>query len=95
MRVFEQSIPVWNRLTYPTYVGIQYWHKSYSLGISIFYIHCTAFFEQSVPVWNRLTYPTYVGIHYRQKSYSLGISISYIHRVMNILCGAVVVGGEG
>ncbi len=26
-RVFEQSIPVWNRLTYPTYVGIQYWKK--------------------------------------------------------------------
>jgi hypothetical protein len=24
---FEQSIPVWNRLTYPTYVGIQYWKK--------------------------------------------------------------------
>ena len=21
---FEQSIPVWNRLSYPTYVGIQY-----------------------------------------------------------------------
>ncbi len=21
---FEQSIPAWNRLTYPTYVGIQY-----------------------------------------------------------------------
>ena len=24
---FEQSIPVWNRLSYPTYVGIQYWQK--------------------------------------------------------------------
>ncbi len=24
---FEQSIPVWNKLTYPTYVGIQYWQK--------------------------------------------------------------------
>ncbi len=36
---FEQSIPVWNRLSYPTYVGIQYWKKLYSLGISIFYIH--------------------------------------------------------
>ncbi len=22
---FEQSIPVWNRLSYPTYVRIQYW----------------------------------------------------------------------
>jgi hypothetical protein len=36
---FEQSIPVWNRLSYPTYVGIQGWKKLYSLGISIFYIH--------------------------------------------------------
>jgi hypothetical protein len=36
---FEQSIPVWNRLPHPTYVGIQYWKKLYSLGISIFYIH--------------------------------------------------------
>ncbi len=27
-----------------------------------------------------------------KKSYSLGISIFYIHKVMNILCGAVVVG---
>ncbi len=25
---FEQSIPVWNRLSYPTYVGIQYWQKN-------------------------------------------------------------------
>ena len=25
-----------NRLSYPTYVGIQYWQKSYSFGISIF-----------------------------------------------------------
>ena len=24
---FEQSIPVWNRLSYPTYVGIQNWQK--------------------------------------------------------------------
>ncbi len=24
---FEQSILVWNRLYYPTYVGIQYWQK--------------------------------------------------------------------
>ncbi len=36
---FEQSIPVWNRLSYPTYVGIQYWKNMYSLGISIFYMH--------------------------------------------------------
>jgi hypothetical protein len=35
---FEQSIPVWNRLFYPTFIGIQYWKKMYSLGISIFYI---------------------------------------------------------
>ncbi len=25
---FEQSIPAWNRLSYPTYVGIQYWQKN-------------------------------------------------------------------
>jgi hypothetical protein len=25
-----------NRLSYPTYIGIQYWQKSYSLGNSIF-----------------------------------------------------------
>ena len=31
---FEQSIPVWNRLSYPIYVGIHYWKKSYSLGFS-------------------------------------------------------------
>jgi hypothetical protein len=24
---FEQSIPVWNRLSYLTYIGIQYWQK--------------------------------------------------------------------
>jgi hypothetical protein len=36
---FEQSIPVWNRLSYPTKVRIQYWKKLFSLGISIFYIH--------------------------------------------------------
>ncbi len=24
---FEQSIPVWNKLSYPTYVEIQYWYK--------------------------------------------------------------------
>ncbi len=36
---FEQSIPVWKRLSQPTYIGIQHWQKLYSLGISIFYIH--------------------------------------------------------
>jgi hypothetical protein len=25
---FEKSIPVWNRLSYPTYIGIQYWQKT-------------------------------------------------------------------
>jgi hypothetical protein len=24
---FEQSIPIWNRLSYPTYIGIQCWQK--------------------------------------------------------------------
>ncbi len=36
---FEESIPVWNRSSYLTYVGIQYWQKLYSLGISIFCVH--------------------------------------------------------
>jgi hypothetical protein len=29
---FEQSIPFWNNMSYSTYIGIQYWKKTYSLG---------------------------------------------------------------
>jgi hypothetical protein len=36
---FEQIIPFWNNVSYSTYIGIQYWKKLFSLGISTTYIH--------------------------------------------------------